>query len=216
VKLMESRHEFRCKILLYSSDLVDNAHIQIRVAPTRPDLAANANLSFTTRSFLSRARMPGEGKRKAPAEPTTPATAVAATAATAAPTPLTVSSTLAAPADPAAAEPAAAKPAAPVFRSLGAPDDSEEMVFRSMGADSGSGDDDEGASPHYAPLSAEPQGLKQEQEQDEAPRAPPSARVQNAEARARLQGMLDALESRQPLPSGPALVEALRMCRIGA
>jgi len=28
--------------------------------------------------------------------------------------------------------------------------------------------------------------------------------------------MLDALESRQPLPSGPALVEALRMCRIGA
>ena len=188
---MESRHEFRCKILLYSSDLVDNAHIQIRVAPTRPDLAANANLSFTTRSFLSRARMPGEGKRKAPAEPTTPAPAVAA-------------------------EPAAAKPAAPVFRSLGAPDDSEEMVFRSMGADSGSGDDDEGASPHYAPLSAEPQGLKQEQEQDEAPRAPPSARVQNAEARARLQGMLDALESRQPLPSGPALVEALRMCRIGA
>jgi len=28
--------------------------------------------------------------------------------------------------------------------------------------------------------------------------------------------MLDALESRQRLPTGPELAEALRMCRIGA
>ena len=160
---MESRHEFRCKILLYSSDLVDNAHIRIRVAPTRPDLAANANLSFTTRAFVSRARVPdppgnAAGKRKAPAGP----------------------------------------------------------VFRSLGGDVGSGDDDEGPDPQYASLCAEPQGPELEPAQHEAPRAPASARVQSAEARARLQGMLDALESRQPLPSGPELVEALRMCRVGA
>ena len=44
-----------------------------------------------------------------------------------------------------------------------------------------------------------------------------AAKVQEAaEARAKLQGMLDALESRQPMPTGPELAAALRMCRIGA
>lgn len=169
VVLMESRHEFRFQIMLLSSDLggaINQANIQIRVAPTRPDLAANANLCFTTRAFVSRAREPdppgkAAGKRKAPADP-------------------------------------------------------EEAVFRSLGGDDGSVDDDEDTDPQYVSLSVEPQGLELEEEQDEVSRAPPSARVQNAEARARLQGMLDALESRQPLPSGPELVEALRMCRIGA
>ena len=53
----------------------------------------------------------------------------------------------------------------------------------------------------------------------EAELSPPVSalsRVQSVEARSRLQDMLDALESRQPLPSGPTLLEALRMCRIGA
>jgi len=70
--LSESRHPFRFTIMVLSSELPGEPKLRIRVSPTCPDLAANANLCVETRPFVSRARMPdkNERKRKAAAETT--------------------------------------------------------------------------------------------------------------------------------------------------
>ena len=156
--LFESRHEFRFTIMVLSSELqgTPKPKLRVRVAPTCPDLAANANLCQETRPFVSRARMPDENERKK------------------------------------------RKAAA-------------DTVFRSCGGVDGSDEDDEDASPQWVSLSAAPEGPdleeEQEEEEDEAHPAPASARVQGVEARAKLQGMLDALESRHRMPTGPELAD---------
>ncbi len=59
VTLTESRHEFRFKVLLLSSDIV-GARMFVKVAPVDPQLALNPKLVMQSRSFVSRARMPDE------------------------------------------------------------------------------------------------------------------------------------------------------------
>ena len=41
------------------------------------------------------------------------------------------------------------------------------------------------------------------------------SRVNQARTLDQLQQLLNGLENQQPMPSGPALLDALRMCRIG-
>ena len=59
VLLTESRHEFRFKVLLLSSD-IGGSRMFVKVAPVDPQLALNPNLVVQSRSFISRARMPDE------------------------------------------------------------------------------------------------------------------------------------------------------------
>lgn len=173
VRLMESRHSYRCHIMLLSSH-IGGALMRIHVAPSRADLAAaKPGLCFTSRPFLSRARDPGPAsaraatKRKAATEAALAADAVGAYLND-----------------------------SPDYQDLSAFSEGEPL-YRSAGC--GFDDDDEDATEAEA----------------EAP-VPATSRIQNTEARTRLQGLLASLEGHQPLPSGPELVEALRMCRVGA
>jgi len=162
VKLMESKHEFRFQVLLLSSD-IQSDKMCVQVKPVRPDLAAREGLTVTTKSFTSRARMPGRvtGKRS---------------------------------------------------RQAVENDYQDLSVFDLYAGDLASG----GGEPTYR--SAGCFGDDEEEEDDDGERptvVPPAARIQNLEARTTLEGMLDKLESGLPLPTGRALLEALRMCRIG-
>lgn len=57
--LTESRHEFRFRVLLLSSD-IGGSRMFVKVAPVDPQLALNPKLVVQSRSFISRARMPDE------------------------------------------------------------------------------------------------------------------------------------------------------------
>jgi len=62
---MESCHWYSFHVMLLSSH-IGGALLRVHITPTRPDLAANPNLCFASRPFLSRARDPGHkqtGKR---------------------------------------------------------------------------------------------------------------------------------------------------------
>ena len=59
VCMMEGLHEFRCQVLLLSSD-IGGGRMFLKVAPTDPHLALNPRLVVHSRSFISRARMPEE------------------------------------------------------------------------------------------------------------------------------------------------------------
>ena len=53
-----------------------------------------------------------------------------------------------------------------------------------------------------------------DEDEDDGARVSETARVQNLDARLKLEGLLDQLESNRPMPSGRELVQALRACRI--
>ena len=83
---------------------------------------------------------------------------------------------------------------------MSAGDDDEGVVFRnSLNEDDEYDDDDD----------------DDDKEVEEEPAV--LARTDSNQARTidQLQRLLSGLESQQPMPSGPALLEALRMCRIG-
>ena len=69
VRVHESRHQYWFHVMLLSSH-INGALLRIHVAPTRPDLAANPNLCFTSRHSLLKAASPGGAcpscKRRSP------------------------------------------------------------------------------------------------------------------------------------------------------
>jgi len=95
------------------------------------------------------------------------------------------------------------------FRSLGAAADDEGETFQDMSA----GDDDGGV------VFRSDLNKDEEEEEEEEPavlaRTDSKTWVNQARTIDQLQRLLSGLESQQPMPSGPALLEALRMCRIG-
>jgi len=100
------------------------------------------------------------------------------------------------------------------FRSLGAVDDDEGAPFQDLSA----GDDDGGVVFRSSLNEDEDEGEDEEDEdEDEDEEAAVLARTDSNQARTidQLQQLLSGLESQQPMPSGPALLEALRMCRVG-
>ena len=100
------------------------------------------------------------------------------------------------------------------FRSLGAVDDDEGAPFTDLSA----GDDDGGVVFRSALNEEEDdEDDEEEEEEEEEEEAAVLARTDSNQARTidQLQRLLSGLESQQPMPSGPALLEALRMCRIG-
>ena len=103
------------------------------------------------------------------------------------------------------------------FRSLSTGDDDEGATFRGLSA----GDDDGGVVFRSAlnEDEGEDEGESEEEEDDDDDHDEPAvlARTDSNQARSvdQLQRLLSGLESQQPMPSGPALLEALRMCRIG-
>ena len=103
------------------------------------------------------------------------------------------------------------------FRSLGAAADDEGETFQDMSA----GDDDGGVVFRSALNKDEEEEVEEEEDEeedeDDDEEAAVLARTDSNQARTidQLQRLLSGLESQQPMPSGPALLEALRMCRIG-
>jgi hypothetical protein len=113
------------------------------------------------------------------------------------------------------------------FRSLSTGDDDEGATFRG-GLSAG---DDDGGVVFRSTLNedeGEDEGESEEEEEEDDDhdddhdddRDEPAvlARTDSNQARSvdQLQRLLSGLESQQPMPSGPALLEALRMCRIGS
>ena len=108
------------------------------------------------------------------------------------------------------------------FRSLSTGDDDEGATFRGLSA----GDDDGGVV-FRSTLNedeGEDEGESEEEDDDDDDHDDDHdgpavlARTDSNQARSvdQLQRLLSGLESQQPMPSGPALLEALRMCRIGS
>ena len=98
-----------------------------------------------------------------------------------------------------------------VFRSVGDDDDDDGgMVFRSaLNEDEDEDEEDEGVDE----VEDEEDEEAAEDEEDEEAEAPTSSN--QARTLDQLQQLLSGLENQQPMPSGPALLEALRMCWIG-
>ena len=111
------------------------------------------------------------------------------------------------------------------YRSLNAGDGDEGTVFRSVGDD----DDDDGGMVFRSALNedededeedevvVEVQDEEDEEGEDAEDAEEAEAPTSSNQARKldQLQLLLSGLENRQPMPSGPELLEALRMCRIG-
>ena len=111
------------------------------------------------------------------------------------------------------------------YRSLNAGDGDEGTVFRSVGDD----DDDDGGMVFRSALNEdededeedevvdevedEEDEEAEEAEEDEEAEAPTSSN--QARTIDPLQQLLSGLENQQPMPSGPELLQALRMCWIG-
>ena len=96
-----------------------------------------------------------------------------------------------------------------VFRSLGDDDDDGGMVFRSAPNE----DEDEEEDEVMVEEEEEEEEDDEEEEEDEeveAHTSPNQARTIDP-----LQQLLSGLENQQPMPSGPALLKALRMCWVG-
>ena len=99
-----------------------------------------------------------------------------------------------------------------VFRSVGDDDDDDDggMVFRSaLNEDEDEDEEDEVVDE----VEDEEDEEAEEDEEDEEAEAPTSSN--QARTLDQLQRLLSGLENQQPMPSGPALLEALRMCWIG-
>ena len=101
-----------------------------------------------------------------------------------------------------------------VFRSVGDDDDDDDdggMVFRSaLNEDEDEDEEDEVVDEVEDVEEDEEDEDAEEAEEAEAPTSSNQARTLD-----QLQQLLSGLESQQPMPSGPALLEALRMCWIG-
>ena len=95
-----------------------------------------------------------------------------------------------------------------VFRSAGDDDDDGGMVFRSALNEDEDGDEEDEVVDEVDEVEDE-----MEDEEDEEAEAPTSSN--QARTLDQLQRLLSGLESKQPMPSGPALLEALCMCWIG-
>ena len=100
-----------------------------------------------------------------------------------------------------------------VYRSVGDDDDDDDdggMVFRSaLNEDEDEDEEDEVVDE----VEDEEDEEAEEDEEDEEAEAPTSSN--QARTLDQLQQLLSGLENQQPMPSGPALLEALRMCWIG-
>ena len=100
-----------------------------------------------------------------------------------------------------------------VYRSVGDDDDDDDdggMVFRSaLNEDEDEDEEDEVVDE----VEDEEDEEAEEDEEDEEAEAPTSSN--QARTLDQLQRLLSRLENQQPMPSGPALLEALRMCWIG-
>ena len=99
-----------------------------------------------------------------------------------------------------------------VYRSVGDDDDDDDggMVFRSaLNEDEDEDEEDEVVDE----VEDEEDEEAEEDEDDEEAEAPTSSN--QARTLDQLQRLLSRLENQQPMPSGPALLEALRMCWIG-
>ena len=115
------------------------------------------------------------------------------------------------------------------YRSLSGGDGDEGTVFRSVGDDDDDDDDDGGMVFRSALNEDEDEDEEdevvdevedvEEDEEDEDAEEAEEAEAPTSSNQARtldqLQQLLSGLESQQPMPSGPALLEALRMCWIG-
>ena len=97
-----------------------------------------------------------------------------------------------------------------MFRSLGSDDDDGGMVFRSAPNEDEDGDEEDEVEDEE---DEEKEMDEEEEEEDEQAEAPTSSN--QARTIDQLQRLLSGLENQQPMPSGPALLKALRMCWIG-
>ena len=110
------------------------------------------------------------------------------------------------------------------YRSLNAGDGDEGTVYRSVGDDDD--DDDDGGMVFRSALNEDEDEDEEDEvvdevqdEEDEEDEDAEEAEAPTSSNQARtldqLQHLLSGLENQQPMPSGPALLNALRMCWIG-
>ena len=201
----ESSHTFKFFVTLLSSD-ISGALIKIRVSP--PNADAGDPLCVITRAFLSRSRKPDA----APPTPVEAAPVQEGAVDDDGPPPY---NDLSADADE---EPP------PQPRSLGAGDDDGIATFRSCSA-GGDGvevsqqevvvDEDEVDEDEDDEDEDEDDDDEEEDEAAVLARTDSKTWVNQARTVDELQRLLSGLKSQQPMPSGPALLEALRMCWIG-
>ena len=216
VRLTESSHTFEFFVTLMSSDT--KSLIKIKVSP--PNAVAGDPLCVVTRAFLSRARKPDdpekEPRKKPLSMPALPAPVEAAPVQEAAVDDDGPHRYNALSADADEGPP-------PQLRSLGAGDDDGGATFRSCSA----GGDEVEVSQEEVVVDEEEvdedendddedEDDEEEEEEEAAVLARTDSKTWVNQARTvdELQRLLSGLKSQQPMPSGPALLEALRVCRI--